>query len=207
MKTLTIAAVLISVAAVQPALAQGTEEQRSACSGDAFRLCASSIPNVGKIAACMREKRAQLSPGCRTVMDASDGSSRTVATAPAPRLADRPKPVERVAAARKPAPLARETARQRPVASLRLAQREDTARSAPQARAAERRITPRPVRIAEARQTPRPASVRNSIPRRTQVARAQASDYAQADYWMRRVTGFGLPVESASLAGLGTLLR
>jgi hypothetical protein len=39
------------------------------CSGDAFRLCSSEIPNIPAITACMMKQRANLSAGCRTVMD------------------------------------------------------------------------------------------------------------------------------------------
>ncbi len=39
------------------------------CTGDAFRLCSSEIPNIPKITACMYKNRANLSVGCRTVMD------------------------------------------------------------------------------------------------------------------------------------------
>jgi hypothetical protein len=44
-------------------------EAQQMCSGDAFRLCSSEIPNVSKITACMMKQRASLSPGCRTIMD------------------------------------------------------------------------------------------------------------------------------------------
>jgi hypothetical protein len=49
------------------AVAQGTAEQRQACTPDVFRLCSSEIPNVAKITACMRAKRASLSPACKAV--------------------------------------------------------------------------------------------------------------------------------------------
>jgi hypothetical protein len=39
------------------------------CTGDAFRLCSSEIPNIPAITACMFKHRAQLSTGCRAVMD------------------------------------------------------------------------------------------------------------------------------------------
>jgi hypothetical protein len=39
------------------------------CTGDAFRLCSSEIPNIPAITACMIKNKAQLSAGCRTVMD------------------------------------------------------------------------------------------------------------------------------------------
>ena len=42
-----------------------TFEQQQACTGDAFRLCSSEIPDIGRITACMVRNRSQLSPGCR----------------------------------------------------------------------------------------------------------------------------------------------
>lgn len=46
-----------------------SSEAREMCTGDAMRLCSDEIPNVARIAACMHRKRAQLSSGCRAVMD------------------------------------------------------------------------------------------------------------------------------------------
>ena len=46
-----------------------TIEQEQMCTGDAFRLCSSEIPNIPKITACMVKHRSDLSAGCRTVMD------------------------------------------------------------------------------------------------------------------------------------------
>jgi hypothetical protein len=42
-----------------------TPEEQQACSGDAFRLCGSDIPDVDRITACMIRNKSQLSPGCR----------------------------------------------------------------------------------------------------------------------------------------------
>jgi hypothetical protein len=42
-----------------------TPEQEQACTGDAFRLCSSEIPDVSRVTACMVAKKSQLSPGCR----------------------------------------------------------------------------------------------------------------------------------------------
>jgi hypothetical protein len=42
-----------------------TPEQQQACSGDAFRLCGSEIPDVERVTVCMIKNRSQLSPGCR----------------------------------------------------------------------------------------------------------------------------------------------
>jgi hypothetical protein len=60
-----ILAVLIG--STSPTLAQGTAEQRAACTGDAFRLCAGEIPNVARITSCMKVNFSRLSPGCKAV--------------------------------------------------------------------------------------------------------------------------------------------
>jgi hypothetical protein len=44
-------------------------EAQQMCTGDAFRLCGSEIPDIPRITACMLKHRANLSSGCRTVMD------------------------------------------------------------------------------------------------------------------------------------------
>lgn len=60
---LLAAALAVSVG---PAAAQSyTPEQEQACTGDAFRLCSSEIPDVGRVTACMVAKKDQLSPPCR----------------------------------------------------------------------------------------------------------------------------------------------
>ena len=50
-----------------------TAEMRAACTADAFRLCFSEIPNVERITACMRAKRASLTEQCRAVVNKYDG--------------------------------------------------------------------------------------------------------------------------------------
>jgi hypothetical protein len=51
---------------ISPAAGQTyTPEQEQACTGDAFRLCSSEIPDVGRVTACMVAKKDQLSPPCR----------------------------------------------------------------------------------------------------------------------------------------------
>jgi hypothetical protein len=44
-------------------------EAQQMCTGDAFRLCSSDIPNIPAITACMVKHRSDLSSGCRSVMD------------------------------------------------------------------------------------------------------------------------------------------
>lgn len=53
--------------------AQGTPEQRRACTPDVYRLCAGEIPNVRAITACLRRNRANLSESCRSVFDQAGG--------------------------------------------------------------------------------------------------------------------------------------
>ncbi len=67
----------------EPAVGQGyTPEQEQACTADAFRLCSSEIPDVGRVTACMVAKKSQLSPPCRAQFrpdpEPSDVSARTV---------------------------------------------------------------------------------------------------------------------------------
>jgi hypothetical protein len=45
-------------------------ERRQSCMGDAFRFCASAIPDRREIARCLNANRDQVSPECRNVLDA-----------------------------------------------------------------------------------------------------------------------------------------
>lgn len=51
------------VASSVPAFAY-TQRDSNACISDAFRLCASSIPDAHRVASCLYSKRRQLSPAC-----------------------------------------------------------------------------------------------------------------------------------------------
>ena len=73
-RTLRRAGLALAVAASLSSLASTssfayTAEAQQMCTGDAFRLCSSEIPNIPKITACMIKHRTDLSPGCRAVMD------------------------------------------------------------------------------------------------------------------------------------------
>jgi len=75
-------AVALSVS-IGPAAGQTyTPEQEQACTGDAFRLCSSEIPDISRVTACMVAKKSQLSPACRSQFrpdpEPSDVSARTV---------------------------------------------------------------------------------------------------------------------------------
>nr|WP_210301999.1 hypothetical protein [Methylobacterium brachythecii] len=47
----------------------GEAEQAELCRDDVIRLCASAIPNRGRIIGCMKVQRASLSAGCRAIFD------------------------------------------------------------------------------------------------------------------------------------------
>ncbi len=55
-----------------------TDQQRAACTPDAFRLCSSEMPDANRVAACMIAKQASLSVPCRAVFAAAR-SERSVA--------------------------------------------------------------------------------------------------------------------------------
>jgi hypothetical protein len=76
------AALLFAVAAVALAVHPGpafASEAQQMCTGDALRLCGHEVPNVQRITACMVKQRANLSPGCRAVMDRDHAARRRAA--------------------------------------------------------------------------------------------------------------------------------
>jgi hypothetical protein len=73
-KTIRNAGIALAFAASLSAISSTSSfafssEAQAQCTGDAFRLCSDDIPNIPKITACMFKHRAELSTGCRTVMD------------------------------------------------------------------------------------------------------------------------------------------
>ena len=73
-RTIRQAGLVIAFAASFSALSSSASfafsaEAQQMCTGDAFRLCSSEIPNIPAITACMHKHRTELSTGCRTVMD------------------------------------------------------------------------------------------------------------------------------------------
>ena len=71
----------LSALSVTSSFAFSAEGQQM-CTGDAFRLCSSEIPNIPKITACMFKHRSELSSGCRAVMDRDvSAQKKKVATA------------------------------------------------------------------------------------------------------------------------------
>ena len=77
-------ATMLSVSIGSAAGQAYTPEQEQACTGDAFRLCSSEIPDVGRVTACMVAKKSQLSPPCRAQFR-PDPEPREAAARPAGR--------------------------------------------------------------------------------------------------------------------------
>jgi hypothetical protein len=73
--TIVALAVSLSVLSASSGFAFSAEAQQM-CTGDAFRLCGSEIPDIAKVTACMRRQRASLSVGCRQVMDKDAAASK-----------------------------------------------------------------------------------------------------------------------------------
>ena len=66
-RTCKLTATIFALAALSTAANAYTPEQEQMCTGDAMRLCSSEIPDVERVTACMVQKRAQLSDGCKAV--------------------------------------------------------------------------------------------------------------------------------------------
>lgn len=64
--SLTTAVALIAGSSAA-ALGNGTDAQREACTPDAFRLCASAMPDEGRVENCLRNAGPRLSRACYDV--------------------------------------------------------------------------------------------------------------------------------------------
>jgi len=62
---LTTSALLAFFLAAAPAWAQGTAQQRSACTDDAYRFCNADIPDAIAVEQCLRANVRGLSRACR----------------------------------------------------------------------------------------------------------------------------------------------
>ena len=76
MTNLGIAFVFLAAASLSSTLAhaqdnRGTPQQRAACASDAFRLCASDIPDATRVESCLRRNQSDLSPVCRSAFQRS----------------------------------------------------------------------------------------------------------------------------------------
>ncbi|MDQ2082329.1 hypothetical protein RA307_19235 [Xanthobacteraceae bacterium Astr-EGSB] len=101
----TMAGLLALASGIMPAAAQGSEEERRACTPDAMRLCREYIPNVERIIACMVARRAELSPACQAFFKPDEPETTTVATAPAKPSRTASRSGARKKTAAKPAPV------------------------------------------------------------------------------------------------------
>ena len=126
-----------------------SSKARQMCTGDAFRLCSSEIPNIARITACMLRNKANVSPGCRAVMDqeeAAASKARVAAT-----------PVEQPAATKT-----------KPVQAARVEQRPTTATTVEQSAATEAK----PVQAAPFAQNPTTATPVEHAATKTKPVRA-----------------------------------
>jgi hypothetical protein len=76
-------ATTFAMAALGTAAQAYTPEQQQMCTADAMRLCSSEIPDVERVTACMVQKRAQLSDGCKAVFRYVPPAATPVSYAPA----------------------------------------------------------------------------------------------------------------------------
>jgi len=64
---------LIAVVSAKPAAAQASDAA-DRCTPDVMRLCSEYIPDANRIVGCLKAKRRQLSPSCRSALTSGGGS-------------------------------------------------------------------------------------------------------------------------------------
>ena len=82
-----------------------SSKARQMCTGDAFRLCSSEIPDIARITACIRRNKANVGQGCRAMMDQEDAAAskaRVAATPVEQPAATKTKPVQAARVEQKP---------------------------------------------------------------------------------------------------------
>jgi hypothetical protein len=62
-------ALVLFVTSIPVALAQGSPQERQACTRDAQRLCRQNLGDDGAVQGCLQTNRAKLSVGCRKVFE------------------------------------------------------------------------------------------------------------------------------------------
>lgn len=75
----------LALVAATPAIAEGTQAQRDACTPDVMRLCGEDIPDVPRIIACLRRERAKVSAACQGAMKADEPTTVAARETPARR--------------------------------------------------------------------------------------------------------------------------
>jgi len=76
-KAALIATFVVSFSALPTSGHAFSPEAQQMCTEDALRLCSSEIPDIPRITACMVKNRANLSSGCRAVMDHDQAAQPT----------------------------------------------------------------------------------------------------------------------------------
>lgn len=87
---LSATALLAIATLVLPAAAsaQGTPEQRAACTGDAFEFCGAEIPDATRVEACLRKNIRKISPACQSMFRPASSRARTTPVASRARAPD-----------------------------------------------------------------------------------------------------------------------
>jgi hypothetical protein len=155
-----LAGFLALLSGITPAAAQGSEEERRACTPDAMRLCREYIPNVERIIACMVARRAELSPACQAFVKPDQPEPTTVATTAA-------KPQRTASRSASPKKSAAKTVRPRPVATATSESRK--ARPVRQVQSGRKNAAPMNLLPAASRPTP----AKKPAPRDKQAQRTQ----------------------------------
>lgn len=65
MRKLVLFSILLGLVALDPALAQGTKKQRTACERDSHKFCAAAEPDALAVEKCLKEHMSALSRGCQ----------------------------------------------------------------------------------------------------------------------------------------------
>ncbi len=76
------------------AFAQGTPQQREACTPDAFRLCGAYLPDPDGVEACLRASGPRLNPACYEVFFPPQDSPPPQPIGPRKRYKQPPPPQE-----------------------------------------------------------------------------------------------------------------
>src|ERR1700745_1321795 len=71
--SIAVLAVLLCATTASAQENRGTAEQRAACAPDAFRLCASYIPDPASVEQCRGRTAPDLSDACRSVFAQAEG--------------------------------------------------------------------------------------------------------------------------------------
>ncbi|WP_363345634.1 hypothetical protein [Methylocystis echinoides] len=64
-KLFLVVSTVVGLAAITPAIAQGTAKQRAACERDSHRLCAAAEPDAIAVEKCLKQHMGALSKACQ----------------------------------------------------------------------------------------------------------------------------------------------